>query len=285
MTSIHEQRIFAVSDVHIDYAANFTLLEQLSNFDFINDGLILAGDATDNLDKLQALFDCLQSKFKQVFFVPGNHELWLRKDRFETSLQKFDAIVELCRQRGLLTQPAQVGDTWVVPLYSWYEGPEQGESSLFLPKPGEDRTQEMWSDFFLTKFPPGLAINQYFLQLNEAVLASPPDGKIISFSHFLPRTELIFPSLDLYHLALQKMQRGELMGADPTPGFNFSRVAGSWELDNQLRQLGSRLHVYGHQHRNRDIWIDGVRYVSHCLGYPKERADRPVGELLKQVFI
>jgi hypothetical protein len=31
------------------------------------------------------------------------------------------------------------------------------------------------------------------------------------------------------------------------------------------------IHVYGHQHRNRHRCIDGVLYISHCLGYPTER--------------
>jgi hypothetical protein len=53
--------------------------------------------------------------------------------------------------------------------------------------------------------------------------------------------------------------------------FNFSRVAGTWALDEQIRKLGSRVHVYGHQHRNRWRSIDGVLYVSHCLGYSEER--------------
>ena len=43
------------------------------------------------------------------------------------------------------------------------------------------------------------------------------------------------------------------------------------ELDEQIRSLGSSIHVYGHQHRNRDRTIDGVRYITHCLGYPRER--------------
>ena len=58
---------------------------------------------------------------------------------------------------------------------------------------------------------------------------------------------------------------------DRNPGFNFSRVAGSTLIEKQIRSLNSNIHVYGHQHINRDKIIDGVRYVSHCLGYPKER--------------
>ncbi|HET8707810.1 MAG TPA: hypothetical protein VFM46_16025, partial [Pseudomonadales bacterium] len=87
----------------------------------------------------------------------------------------------------------------------------------------------------------------------------------------------------MYHFALEKMRSGQLLGNDPTPGFNFSRVAGTWELDKQLRHLGSQIHVYGHQHRNRDLVIEEVRYISHCLGYPKERMNKPLGELLKQL--
>ena len=58
---------------------------------------------------------------------------------------------------------------------------------------------------------------------------------------------------------------------DRNPQFHFSRVAGSDLIDKQIRQIGSVLHVYGHQHINRDRKIDGVHYISHCLGYPNER--------------
>jgi len=58
---------------------------------------------------------------------------------------------------------------------------------------------------------------------------------------------------------------------DRSPEFNFSRVAGSELIEKQIRQVGSKLHVYGHQHINRDREIDGIRYAAHCLGYPNER--------------
>ena len=85
----------------------------------------------------------------------------------------------------------------------------------------------------------------------------------ISFSHFLPRSDLIFPTPEV--MAKIKSYR------DPLPQFNFSRVAGSTLIENQLRAANSILHIYGHQHRNRWRLTDGVTYMSHCLGYPKER--------------
>jgi hypothetical protein len=60
-------------------------------------------------------------------------------------------------------------------------------------------------------------------------------------------------------------------------GFNFSRVAGTQVLEKQIRKLGSSIHAYGHQHRNRWVTIDGIHYVSHCLGYPHERRSGRIG--------
>jgi hypothetical protein len=41
--------------------------------------------------------------------------------------------------------------------------------------------------------------------------------------------------------------------------------------------MGSRVHAYGHQHRNRAVEIEGVLYISHCLGYPYERNSGRIG--------
>jgi hypothetical protein len=83
----------------------------------------------------------------------------------------------------------------------------------------------------------------------------------MTFSHFLPRREL-----------LRGRHRETGTGTrEPRHSFNFSRVAGSRAIDRNLRSLSSIVYVYGHQHRNRDRTIEGVRYFSHCLGYPAER--------------
>ena len=33
------------------------------------------------------------------------------------------------------------------------------------------------------------------------------------------------------------------------------------------------VHVFGHQHRNWDMVIAGVRYGAHCLGCPNDQTD------------
>lgn len=69
----------------------------------------------------------------------------------------------------------------------------------------------------------------------------------------------------------QERASSSLVYKDLNPEFNFSRVAGTELIDHQIRTVGSKMHLYGHQHRNRYREIDGVTYVSHCMGYPAER--------------
>lgn len=263
-------RVWVISDVHIDYQENFDRLVEFAERGHLSDALIVAGDATDRLDRLQELFSVLAENFRHVLFVPGNHELWVRRSGHEDSLEKFYAIKDLCQRTGVKTEPVLMGDfqkVWLVPLLSWYDDKDQPEHSLYVEKDyAEDRTDEMWGDFIHARWPDDLnqPLAQLFADENERHLRQEFDHPIISFSHFLPRQDLIFHK-DLA-AALELARK-----FDPLPEFNFSRVAGSARIEAQLRRLGSTLHVYGHQHRNRQRCLEGVTYLSHCMGYPKER--------------
>lgn len=267
-------KVWVTSDIHIDYQGNFDQLLAFADPGHQHDALIIAGDATDRLDRLQALFQALVPKFDSVLFVPGNHELWVRRSDHEDSLQKLNAILSLCVATGVKTTPLSLGTenrVWLVPLYSWYDDKDQPDHSLFVEKDyAEDRTDEMWGDFFHARWPEplggedGQTLAAYFASLNVPALDRHYDAPVISFSHFLPRQDLIFHQPVEEALKLARKH-------DPLPEFNFSRVAGSSRIDDQVRQLGSRLHVYGHQHRNRLRTVQGVTYLSHCMGYPKER--------------
>ncbi len=53
--------------------------EALSNSAYKDDVLILAGDISDDQAVLRSTFQLMVRKFKHVFFVPGNHDLWVRR--------------------------------------------------------------------------------------------------------------------------------------------------------------------------------------------------------------
>ncbi|MFT5392782.1 MAG: putative phosphodiesterase [Gammaproteobacteria bacterium] len=277
--------IYAVSDLHVDFRENMEWVWSLSSHRYLNDALIVAGDVSDNLQRLELTLVALRERFAAVMFVPGNHELWVRNGNWTDSWEKFQHIQGLCHRLDILTEPTKFssasGPVWLVPLYSWYIRPQDGDGSLFAEKKGEDPEQAMWADNYFVRWPKRddeRAPAHYLLELNERYLDLRLDGPIVSASHFLPRQDLIF-STDAERSANPGVNR------DAFPTFNFSRVAGCRQLDEQIRALGSSVHVYGHQHRNRWRTIDGVLYVSNCLGYPRERGsvldDNPHAGLVK----
>ncbi len=265
-------RLWAISDLHIDFPENKQQLLALDNRRFLQDALIVAGDVTDDIARLLALLEALRRKFSAVAFVPGNHELWIRDHAFPDSLSKFDALMSACERIGIHTRAFRFGEQddgiWIVPLLSWYAGAEESGSTLYVKKQQgvEDRTEEMWADYYFTKWPSGLGVSiaDYFLDMNLSRVEQPYDAPVVTFSHFLPRRELIFRKHGESPVVRPRYR-------DEQPAFNFSKVAGTQRLDRQLRRISSRVHVYGHQHRNRVRHIDGVTYVSHCMGYPRER--------------
>ncbi len=266
-------RIYSISDIHIDFTENAQWIKQISEKKFKQDTLIFAGDAAHDLQMLQNGLLQLRSKFQNIFFVPGNHDLWIHNSDWNDSLEKFEALITWCYEQGIYTIPKKVGlnDPYplrIVPLFSWYSGPENGADSLYLKKPGEDPQNRMWSDNYYIRWPQNdtdFHAPSYFAALNENALMEQSELPVLSFSHFLPRQEMMFgESL--------KPDPEKIRKFDRNPQFNFSRVAGSNYIEKQIRQLNSVVHLYGHQHINRDRVLDGVRYVAHCLGYPKERS-------------
>jgi len=261
-------RVFAISDVHTDSRENLQLLAGLSTRAYRSDALILAGDVSHDATVLRTTLSLFLERFRYVFFVPGNHELWVRKGEYEHSLQKFEDILRTCESLGVGTSPACLGHgedrVCIVPLFSWYTQPEEGADSLFRERALEGGTA-LWADDYRIKWPAGFRPAQFFHDLNERHVSARYEAGRVSFSHFLPRAELMFASA------------GEVPPPQPDPrarSFNFSRVAGSTLIEKQIRVLDSRVHVYGHQHRNRSRHYEGIWYVSNCLGYREERERR-----------
>lgn len=239
-------RVFAISDLHVDYELNREWIGQLSTSDHREDVLILAGDISDSLARLEWCLDRLARRFRRVLFVPGNHDLWVLRDAPGTdSLEKFHQVCMLAQQCGAVMSPYRAGDVAIVPLLGWYD------YSFGAP---DERLRAAWMDYHACRWPTGYGpaeVTDLFLARNPVAIADA--ATVITFSHFLPRNDLAPPRLASARKAL-----------DP--------VMGASKLDAQLRRLGASTHVYGHSHLNGRVTIDGVCYVNNAFGTPQERA-------------
>jgi len=268
-------RIFSISDLHTDYKRNFNWVKNLSKTSFLNDFLILPGDINHKTDGFKQTLELLSEKFSGIFFVPGNHDLWVDDDSQSDSLQKYFQIEEICKEYGVFTKGQKVGNeensVFVQPIHSWYEKPEESADSLYYSKRGDDPSLPMWVDNHYIKWPePMKKTIETIFKMNNITEAINSGLPVISFSHFLPLQKIILPKgfelsmLDTF--------------IDPFPKFNFSRVAGSLKIERLIRNLNSKLHIFGHQHRFRYRVIDGVSYLSHGLYNPRERDDSHIAD-------
>jgi len=237
-------RVFAVSDVHVDYQDNKKWLLGLSSVDYLDDVVILAGDLTDDLQLLEECFNDISAKFSKVLFVPGNHELWVSRDRRFNSIEKYQQISELAISTGVSMTPTHFGTLSIVPLFSWYD------FSFATP---DKKLMDTWMDFRACVWPDNKQpseITDYFLDKNKVNL-SVRNETVISFSHFLPRIDL----MPIYI----------------PPAYHYLYPAlGSDLLEEQIRVLKPNIHVYGHSHVNRKLTLGGVQYINNAFGYPSE---------------
>eukprot|EP00038_Savillea_parva_P014707 m.11861 g.11861 ORF g.11861 m.11861 type:complete len:312 (-) comp2884_c0_seq1:382-1317(-) len=289
-----DARLFAVSDIHTDHGTNKSWVDSVHPTRYQSDALIVAGDVANDLSTVEKALKGLTSKFERVFFVPGNHDLWVSggsasaatttdsaravASPAETSLTRLRELDRMCRRLGVETGPAAVGGRVLVcPLLSWYE---RTTDPAHPPEGYKEEHLQGWMDFWKCnwdgvdgrgntlgksvsdKLAEAHAVTAYMLHQNEerlarlsALRASQP-LPIVTFSHFVPRRDLM-PSV-------QRLKFKELLD-----------VAVCEHLDEQVREAGADVHVFGHTHIPCNRLVDGVRYIQQPLGYPGEPWIRP----------
>ncbi|CAN5207825.1 metallophosphoesterase [soil metagenome] len=250
-------RVFALSDIHVDYDVNKRWIADLSAQDYRDDVLILAGDVSDSTTLLEWCLNTLANRFKQVLFVPGNHDLWvMRDDPSVNSLDKFMTVCNVAENCRVSMQTFHHGTLSIVPLHGWYD------YSFGLP--GRELPAG-WMDFRACRWPDAFSaddITAHFLAMNQTRL-NLQNETVISFSHFLPRID-VMPAF----IPAEKKFIYPVLGTD--------------KLDAQIRKIESHIHVYGHSHVNRRVTIDGVSYINNAFGYPQET--RIAGKQLVCIF-
>jgi tetratricopeptide (TPR) repeat protein len=269
-------RIWALSDVFFDQHGVPEWCKSLSSSFFRDDVLMLAGNLADSLPQLKFALTVLKSKFRRVFYVPGNHDLWVRrvtlsslikgeqvKDEHRSmgdSMSKLLEVLQVCDELGVETTAAEVAaGVYVVPMFSWYSRDFISKAMRVQHASATDADAKITIDQWI-QWPFQCGADdawKFFMRMNEATLRatlmaksgfeafSNQKAKVLTMTHFLTRPDLPF---------------------DWT-------VPGIWDyigcegLDEQARTIGTEVHVYGRACSGRQLQVlDGVSYVHNYIG-------------------
>ena len=172
-------RVFACSDIHTDFEENMAWVRSLSDVAFAADAVILAGDISDDLGVLETTLRLFASKFAHAFYVPGNHDLWIRRKGASgasssgasslDSMAKLDRVLRLCDECGVHTRPkllapppdaaihrgsrAKKRGVWVVPVLAWYHSSFDTEPDVPASVASVHPPERVMSDFKLCAWP------------------------------------------------------------------------------------------------------------------------------------
>ena len=96
-------KLWAISDLPLGHAVTRRALLELPPHP--GDWLILAGDVGETEAHLRFALETLAPRFRQLVWVPGNHDLWT-PERDPAALRgeaKYRRLVAICKSYGVLT--------------------------------------------------------------------------------------------------------------------------------------------------------------------------------------
>jgi len=270
-------RIWALSDVFFDQHGVPEWCKSLSSTFFRDDVLMLAGNVADSLPQLRFGLTVLKSKFRRIFYVPGNHDLWIRRKTLGSilkgqnvmdehrsmvdSMAKLLDVLQVCDELGVDTAPAEVaGGVFVVPMFSWYSRDFISREKRTACASQTDANTKVTIDQWIN-WPFGCGSDdawKFFMRMNEPALRATLVSKA-AFEQFSNQPAVV---LTMTHF----LTRDDLPIDWTIPGiWDYIGCAG---LDEQIRTIGSSVHVYGRSctGNKAPIPVDGVTYVHNYIG-------------------
>ena len=266
-------KIYAISDLHLDFAANRRLLEGFPEHP--DDWLVIAGDVSHRISDLEFALDTLVPRYARVAWSPGNHDLWVSR-RGDTELRgvaKYEALLELCRERNVLTpedpyervevegRPYTLAPIFTLYDYSFRPDDIPADMAVFWAL----KSNVMSTDEYYLQSDPFPSRAEWCAErckVTEARLAEvDPDAPLIMAGHFPLREDLI----KIY-----------------IPRFTIwcgTRLTEQWHTKfNTALVISGHLHVPGTKER------DGVRFEEVSLGYPRQWTKRDDPNAPRQVM-
>lgn len=268
-------KLLAISDLHVGFRVNREAVERLPPSP--DDWLILAGDVGESPAHLEFALRTLVPRFRQIVWVPGNHELWTPRvdPHAPRGVARYEQLVALCRTYGVLTPedpyPVWPGDssmTALTPVFLLYD-------YSFCPDDVPPERAVAWAvarglrcaDEHLLDphpFPSRAAWCAARVAETERRLAAIPAGRrIVLINHFPLRRDL-----------------ARLPAIPPFAIWCGTRLTEDWHVRFPVRAV-----VSGHLHIRGTHWRDRVRFEEVSLGYPDQwERQRGAQAYLRQIL-
>lgn len=270
-------KLYAISDLHLANRVNAQALEALPSHP--RDWLILAGDVGELDEHLKFALFVLTRRFKQVVWVPGNHDLWTlpaHPSRLRGEA-RYMQQVSICRDYGVLT-PEDPYAFWcderenreyqIVPMFLLYD---------YSFRPSHIPTEKAvdW------------AAESGVVCTDEDLLHSDPFESPVDWCAQRCRyTEERLNNLsrDIPLILVNHFPMRESMAYLPRfPRFSLwcgTKFAEDWHTRYNVSTV-----VYGHMHMRGTQYHDGVRFEEVSFGYPRDwNQSRTMDYYLRQIF-
>lgn len=269
MSAATAPKLLAISDLHVGFAENREIVENLRP-ESDADWLLVAGDVGEFFADIEWALGVLVQRFATVVWVPGNHELWTHK-RDPVRLrgeERYLRLLDVCRRLGVLTPddpyPVWVGPggpAVIAPLFLLYD-------YSFLPAGAQTKDEGL-----------ARAYGTGVVCSDERLLHPDPYpsreawcwARIAETGRRLAECDLELPVILVNHYPLVR---------EPTRVLRYPEFAvwcGTTLTGDWHRKFNASVVVYGHLHIPRTTWYDGVRFEEVSVGYPREWRVRASG--------
>ena len=268
--------LFAISDLHLNHRANREIAEALRP-DSPDDWLAVVGDVAHVTEDIIAFLALMRSRFARVLWTPGNHDLWSRNGDLLRGADRYQHLVDRCRDIGVLT-PEDPYPTWtdptgdivVAPLFILYD--------YTLRPDGTSKQQAM-----------SCAAAARVVCNDETLLAPDPypsreDWCAVRLRYTRARLDALPRGTRTVLLAHWPLHSGPVSHLRHP---EFSLWCGTRETADWHIRYRCVVAVHGHLHIPLTEDYDGVRHEEVSLGYPRERAarTRPMHYGLRRILV
>jgi predicted phosphodiesterase len=269
-------KLLAISDLHVGFPANARAVAEVPAHP--DDWLILGGDIGETEAQLETTLATLAPRFRQLLWVPGNHELWAVDKAGPRGVAKYERLVEVCRRWSVLTPEddypvftAEHERFLLVPMFLLYD-------YTFRPDHIPPEAAVAW------------AVESGVLCSDEALLDPSPFASRSAWCHArcrdtAQRIEAAQQASGLRTVLINHfplLQAHARLPAIP----RFQVWCGTRETEDWHRRFRAAVVVSGHLHIRQTQHLDGTRFEEVSLGYPERQwqPDRGVEPYLREIL-